>query len=346
MDLDQGFGASAGYYLGLAQARVGMIDEAREVFTKTAAASENQAISDMARHNLAVLSAHRPRVRRYGLFATAGGGYDSNVALEADQGSGTGSARLFLAAGGYFNILQDNKQSLAASLTASRTFYLKSAASGFDLTDFTGFLGYRRTMGRMRFEGSYQGSLDLLSDISLGNPGRTPGGSLGVYLHSHAVRASARLAEGEGFGTSLEYGFAARFFDYEVRNCFEHTLTVAQELRLWSTLDLRIRAGIVAADAYGDEWDLWSPTVEAEVRYAPAAWLNLSAQAGFRRESYFHYSLPPERLDTRLGAGAGISFLIGSNFSLQLGYMFFSNDSNQPFSYRRNLAILSITGQM
>lgn len=345
-DLDQGFGASAAYYLGLAQARSGLFQEARRSFEVAAAATENQSLSDLARRNLAVLSSQIPRVRRWGLFATAGGGYDSNVALEADQGSGTGSARLFLAAGGYLNIFQDADRSLVASLSASRSFYLADSASGFDLTDFSGFLGYRHAFGKFRLELAYQGSLDLLSDIGLGNPNRNAGEGIGVYLHAHSGRMSMRIAEGEEIGTALEYVFSARFFDYEMRNCFEHSVVVVQDLRLMSRFTLLVRAGVVIADAYGDDWDMWSPNLEAEARYAPASWLSLNLQAGFRRESYYRFPLPPERLDVRFGAGAGATFWLGQNFSVQAGYMFFINDSNQPFSYRRNIFSLSVTGQM
>ncbi len=345
-DLDQGFGASAAYYLGLAQARTGLLEEARKSFEVAALATENQSLSDMARRNINVLTGERPRVRRFGLYATAGGGYDSNVALEPDQGSGTGSARLFLAAGGYLNILQDAARSLTASLSVSRSFYLAESVSGFDLTDFSGFLGYRHQFGKFRLELAYQGSLDLLSDIGLGNPNRNVGDGVGVYLHSHAGRASVRIAEGESAGTSLEYVFSARFFDYEMRNCFEHSVAVVQDLRLASRLALLVRAGAVIADAYGDNWDMWSPNLEAEARYAPASWLSLNLQAGFRRESYYHFPVDPERLDIRFGAGAGATFWLGQNLSFQVGYMFFINDSNQPFSYQRNIASISVTGQM
>jgi Tfp pilus assembly protein PilF len=345
-DLDQGFGASAGYYLGLAQARSGKIAEAKESFRALAFGTENPDISDMARHNLSVLGASRPRARSFGVFATAGGGYDSNVALQADQGSGSGSARLFLAAGGYLNLLQDERQNLAASFSLSQSLYLGNSMSGFDLTDVSAFIGYRRALGRLRFEAGYQGSLDWLSDIGLGNPTRAGDRDMGLYLHSHTGRGAVRVAESGHAGTSLEYGFSAKMFDYDLRNSFEHAVMVVQDLAWDPILSLEIKAGVVVADAYGDEWDMWSPDIEARVRYQPASWLDLSFQAGFRRESYYHYPFGPERLDLRVGLGGAVALAIGESLSLSAQYWFFSNDSNQPFSYRRNLVNLSITGQL
>jgi TolA-binding protein len=166
-DLDQGFKASAGYYLGLAHFKLGEQEEASRQFRQVASGEAGERMTAFARQNLSLLAEERrdagAEARRWGAFASAGGGFDSNVTLTPTDASGLDTATAFLSAGGFYSPILSRHDQVRISANVYRSFHTRDNVTGFNLTDLSATAQWQhRFTGGHRLELAYLFDLDML----------------------------------------------------------------------------------------------------------------------------------------------------------------------------------------
>ncbi|HOX46283.1 MAG TPA: tetratricopeptide repeat protein [Myxococcota bacterium] len=362
--LDGGFAAAAGYYLGLVLYRLGEAAQAEAEFRALAGRGGEDWTAELARANLASLGRGggdvSPARKRWGLFASAGFQYDSNVTLNREQASEADAAGAFLAAGVFGLPVAGEHDALELSASAYRSFYFEDTAADFALTDLSAVARYTHA-----FEAGHQLSLgylfdlDLLDDRGALDPAGASDPGFGLFMHSHTGLVSARFAEGRAARTVLEYRFQAAFFFETGRDDFGHEAVLRQELGfLDGRLRLELEAGGLYEDARDRDWDLWGLLAGLELRGQPVEGLSLWARGGWRRENHHRFvAYTGGRVDDLVSAGVGLSWEVWDHISLGASYLFLDNLSTEfsqgpvqvaddPYSFLRHVVCLSVTGHM
>ncbi len=360
--LDEGFAASAGYYLGLVLYRLGEAEAAEREFRELAGRGEGGWTADLARQNLTAMGrapAGAAR-KRWGLVASAGFQYDSNLTLNRAAASEADAAGAFLAVGAFGLPLALERDLLELGASAYRSFYFEEPASDFALTDLSAVARYTHLFeaGHQLYLG-YLFDLDLLDDRGGLDPAGAGDPGFGLFMHAHTGVLGVRLAEGRATRTVLEYRFQAAFFFEQARDDFGHEALVRQELGfLDGRLRLDLEAGGLYEDARGRDWDLWGLSARLELRGEPVEGLALWARAGWRREDHHRFvAAAGRRVDDLVSAGVGLSWRAWDHLDLGASYLLLDNlsspftpagglDEVDPYSYLRHVVSFSVTGHM
>jgi len=347
VELDGGFAASAGYYLGLVHYRLGQQAEAARQFQQLAGADRSGRFGALARQNLAEMAGQggEEQARWWGLYASIGGGYDSNVTLEVEgstANAGADSPSAFFSVGAFLVPLRLEQDSLELSASLFRSFYFSGDTPGFDLTDAAAVVRYRHTFDAgHRLELAYLFDLDMLDDLSMAGG---PDEGFGTFMQGHALQARLVLHEGRRTATSLEYRFHWQGFAVSDRNNFGHTALLRQEFRLASGLvRLGLQAGGLFEDAPHPDWNLWGALAGIDLRAKIVGPLSGWVQAGWLREDHFTFSIGT-RVDDRWTAGAGLSVALWDHLSIGVDYRTIYNRSTGPFDYHKHAVGLSVMG--
>jgi hypothetical protein len=353
--LDQGFAAPAGYYLGLVHYHLGQTDQAAQQFSELSH-KDSGGYSALARQNLAILEQGAlPRAeKRYFLYAQVGGGYDSNVTLDSSDSSHARAPKLFLALGGSYLPMLRTNDVIELSANFYRSFYFTTATEGFDLTNAALAARYRHQFAsRFQLEVGYLFDLDLLDGGSSLNSllGMK---SFGIFMHGHTLLARARIIECRAFETSVEYRFNARLFTSKIdeRDNFGHEFVARQDFFL---ADGRVRlsasAGAVIEDARGRDYDLRGPLIASDITWRISNTLGLQAAFGWQRQDHFRHFLGKERVDDQLAGSVGFGWDFDDHLGLRAEYQYVNNRSSyaddtggRPYQYERHIVSLSIIG--
>lgn len=357
--LDQGFAAAAGYYLGLVHYHLGQTEQATHQFSELSH-KESGGYSALARQNLAMLeqgAAVRPE-KRYFLYAQVGGGYDSNVTLDPTDISHARAPMLFLAIGGSYLPLETVKDAVELSADLYRSFHFTNATEGYNLTNIAAAARYRRQVtSRLQLEVGYLFDLDLLDGGSslaslLGMR------SFGIFMQGNTLLSRVRILEGGAFETSVEYRFNAQFFrpNLDRRDNFGHELIARQDFFL---SDRRVRlsatAGAVVEDARGREYDLWGPLLASDMTWYLSKTLNLFVAFGWQRQDHVRFSdvYGKERVDDQLSGTVGFGWDFDDNLGLRAQYQYVNNRSSyaddsggRPYQYERHIGLVSFIGRL
>ncbi len=365
--LGGGFAASAGYYLGMANLELGKREQAAREFNRIAA-SDSGLVGSMARENLRMMSQQDLRKPgRWGMLFSAGGGYDTNVTLEADITKGSAAPTSFVALAAWASPLATRHNELDVALSLFRSFNFDvgeqlgslPTPSSLDLTDLGFVLSYKRMMdGGDRWDLSYLLDLDMLDDL-----GRVTGVSadkgFGVFMLGNTARVRYRLSQGGSWATSIEYAFHWRLF-YEPlladqdRDNFGHEITLRQHMGLFGErLRLDFAVGAVFEDAKGAAWNIWGLKATAKAGVHVFGPLGAWAKGQWQRSDHFsseNSTYHGHRVDDLFSVGAGLSLRVCSWLSVVGSYSFWYNDSrglvDSPFTYQRNIFQLSFMGRV
>ncbi len=354
-DLDQGFKAAAGYYLGLAHFKLGEQEEASRQFGQVASGEAGERMAAFARQNLALLAQERRgaggKARRWGAFASAGGGYDSNVTLNPSDVSGMDTASAFLSAGGFFSPVFSRHDELRLSASVYRSFYTRGEITGFDLTDVSATARWRHL-----FSAGHRLELAYLFDLDMLDGGEAAGSILGmddfgVYMEAHGAFLQFRVYEGRRTETNLAYRFQASFFHGRLkeRNSLGHELSVRQEVLLFQNrLRLSALAGAVYDQAEEEWWNLAGPFAGLEAHYRWTDWLTLWGRGAFHyqdhfdSEGYLGWGDGKKRTDRLWTVACGVNFRIHDRLALGVSYRYLNNDSLDLFTYDRHIFNLAV----
>jgi tetratricopeptide (TPR) repeat protein len=354
-DLDQGFGAAAGYYLGLAHFKLGEQEEASRQFGLVASGEAGERMAAFARQNLALLAEERQDVgeqaRRWGAFASTGGGYDSNVTLNPSDASGMDAATAFISAGGFYSPFLSKQDEVRVAANLYRSFYTREDISGFNLTDLSATARWRHL-----FAAGHRLELAYLLDLDMLDGGGEAGQILdmddfGMYMEAHGAFLQFRVYEGRSTETSLAYHFQASFFQgrLQERDSLGHELSVRQEvLLLQNRLRLAALVGAVCDQAEEDWWNLLGPFAGLEVRYRAAEWLTVWGRGAFHyrdhfdSEGYLGWGGGRKRTDRLWTAACGVNFRIHAHLALGVSYQYMNNDSLDLFTYDRHMFTLAV----
>lgn len=349
---DQGFAAAAGYYLGLALAGVGQQEEAARQFERLASERTRGAsarIQTLARDNLASMAQRsRPGRRNWGLFASTGAGFDSNVTLTPSDQSGIRAATVFLAAGGFYRPVHGAHDELRLSAGLYRNFHSAKETRGFDLTDVSAAARYRH-----RFEAGHHVEMGYRFDLDMLDGGGDAGSMLGmdgfgIYMEGHELAARVGIRAGRRAETSLDYRFGVLSFNPSIseRNATTHALGVRQDLVvIGDGLRLAALAGMAYEDGKEVQWNLWGPFAQIEVHVELGDLLGLWATAAYHREDHHESEnvwASSRRVDNRWTTSAGAQLQMIDNLSIGLSYRLVHNASLGPFSYDRHLVSLAL----
>jgi tetratricopeptide (TPR) repeat protein len=344
--LDQGFAAAAGYYLGMAHFKLGEQEKAEEQFRQLSGpASSDLRLSTLAQQNLSVLSqqAGSDRQRSWGAYASSGAGYDTNVmVLDSAIGDSKTSAMAFIALGGFYRPLTGKSDRLEIRASLYRSFYFEEGTEGFSLTDLSASLSWdHKFTDKLELGLSYRFDLDMLdgvSDLKMDN--------FGIYMQAHTAEAGLRIIESAWTATGLNYRFrTALFKNFDERDHFRHEFTARQDFILVKNkLKISIVAGVALEEARSSQWNMWGPLAELEFNYKLIDSLVWRANAGWHREDYYDHD--QNRRDNLWAAGSGFEWKVWDHLALGLNYRYLNNASITGYNYDRHMLSVVLMGSI
>ena len=348
------FGSAAVYYLGLAHAKLGNKKQALAQFESLAGTGGQQNLVRLARENMARLQGSGGGSRSWGLSASLGGGYDSNVALTTVDTADAAAAGMFLAAGAYWRPLERKQDRVQLDFRLFRSFHFSETTEGFDLTDLGAGLDYQRMLGQaFRIRAGYVFDVDLIDELASVGAGE----GFGLFMQAHQALAGLSWRWSARAELGLRYSFRAAFFEQDERNHFAHEVLLTQDLLFFDgRFHVGLQAGVQVEDAKGLDWDLWGPVAAFESRLRLIESLQVWGRVDFRREDHHHFDvvwLPDERrVDNLLGLAAGLTWQFSDNLSLLLSYRYLQNLADEvdldidPFGYDRHSVSLAFMGRL
>lgn len=322
-----------------------MFEEAGDYFENLLAQKPGADMKAAADGYLAAIS-KQSSGKRWGISATGGMQYDSNVPLAADGGplpvgvSRRGDLR------GLFNIglngvaLRDSVQELTGSYSFYQTAHLR--LSDFNLTQNLVDVTYKRQVSPL-----------LSAKVSGNFESILLGGKL--FDNDFSIAPGLFAAFGEGMTTGLEYRLRGSWYNNSAtyptnsdRNGITHSLILTHRQQLSDMLNARVgytfERDIAKVDAWSSSAHLGSAGLA--VRLPESLLLDVTLDAAARD---YDKALPGEaaaRTDTTFTGGASLTWQQSERFGVSLGYSYNGNSSNiSGYDYTRHITSIMVQGR-
>lgn len=284
--------------------------------------------------------------KRWGVTATGGVQYDSNVPLAADSGplpagvSRKGDLR------GLFNIsltgvaLRDTQQELTGSYSFYQTAHLR--LSDFNLTQNLIDVTYKRQVSPLlsaRVSGSFESI--LLGGKLFDNDVNITPGLFAVFREGMISGFEYRL-RGSSYSNSSTYPTNSD------RNGVSHAVIISHRQQLSDTLNARAgytyERDLAKVDAWSSSAHLGSAGLA--VRLPESLLLDVTLDVAARKYDEALAGVTAARSDTTVTGGASLTWQQSERFGVSLGYSYTGNSSNvSGYDYSRSITSIMVQGR-
>lgn len=321
--------------LGILYYKKALFDEAEDYFKTAITIAPDTEISATANEYLNSIK-QKEKIKQWGLSISAGGQYDSNVILNAEDNplpegiSQESDWKAVLYLKGIYNFVIGEKINVLTGYNLYQNFHTK-------LSDFN------TTSHLIKLEPTYRPSSILTLKGQYAFQHVSVGGD--AYDYSHSFSPMLILSQGKGFSTIITYRYLkTHFMDTELfeensdRTGFNNLAGITQEIPLGNSVRLRISYQYDKDSTSKDFWDYTGNKglIGVQINLLHNLIINLSGEYYNKDYDGIYPSEAIEREDDISTASILITKELSNIFSLTIGQFYTKNKSNiDLFDYDR-----------